>query len=174
MALNKVGYFYAKLLQKVVTHTSETICNFYRRGGVKVGINDVICGYIPMGEPQLVEIKNNCVISSDVSFITHDHSINKVTDKGSNLFGKIIIGNNCFIGQGSTIMYGVELADNIIVGSGSVVTTSFCENNIIIAGNPAKKIGSWDNFRRKYENKAAFRSELEDIIKGSSDKLICK
>ena len=33
-----------------------------------------------MGEPQLVEIKNDCVISSDVSFITHDHSINKVTD----------------------------------------------------------------------------------------------
>jgi len=174
MKFNKIGYFYAKLLQKVVTHTPETICKFYRRGGVKVGKNNVICGYIHMGEPQLVEIKNDCVISSDVSFITHDHSINKVTDKGSNLFGKIIIGNNCFIGQRSIILYGVELADNIIVGSGSVVTTSFKQSNIIIAGNPARIIGSWDNFRKKYENKAAFRSELEDIIQGSTDKLICK
>lgn len=37
MKFNKIGYFYAKLLQKVVTHTPETICKFYRRGGVKVG-----------------------------------------------------------------------------------------------------------------------------------------
>lgn len=63
MKFNKIGYFYAKLLQKVVTHTPETICKFYRRGGVKVGKNNVICGYIHMGEPQLVEIKNDCVIS---------------------------------------------------------------------------------------------------------------
>jgi len=33
MKFNKIGYFYAKLLQKVVTHTPETICKFYRRGG---------------------------------------------------------------------------------------------------------------------------------------------
>lgn len=174
MRLNIMGYFWAKILQKVITHTPETICKFYRRVGVQVGRNNVICCYLQIGEPQLVEIKNDCVISSDVSFITHDHSISKVTDKGSNLYGKIIIGNNCFIGQRSTILYGVELADNIIVGSGSVVTTSFKESNIIIVGNPARIIGTWNNFRKKYENKAAFKSEYEGIIQGSTDKLICK
>ena len=30
---NKKGYFYAKLVQRIVTHTPETICKFYRRGG---------------------------------------------------------------------------------------------------------------------------------------------
>ena len=174
MRLSKMGYFLSKIKQKIVTHNHETICEFYRRGGVKVGKNNIIWDYIPIGEPGLVEIKNDCVISSEVSLITHDHSINKVTDKGSNLFGRIVIGNNCFVGQRSTILYGVELADNIIVGSGSVVVSSFSESNIIIAGNPARKIGTWNEFREKYQEKAAFRTELDDIIRGSIDKLVHK
>lgn len=127
-----------------------------------------------MSEPKIIEIKNNCVLASEVSIITHDHSINKVTDKGSNLFGRVVIGNNCFLGHRSTILYGVELADNIIIGSGSVVVSSFHESNIIIAGNPAKKIGTWEDFKIKYEDKAAFRNELEDIADGEIDKLVRK
>lgn len=174
MKLSKFKYFLAKVKQKTITHSPETISEFYRAGGVKIGRNNVICDYMSIGEPELLEIKNDCVISSEVSFITHDHSINKVSDNGSNLFGKIIIGNNCFVGQRSTILYGVELADNIIVGSGSVVVSSFDESNIIIAGNPAKKIGTWSEFKKKYEDKAAFRAELDGIIGGSIDKLIYK
>lgn len=174
MRLSKIGYRLAKIKQKYLTHSHETICEFYRRGGVKVGKNSIICAYIPIGEPELVEIKNDCVISSEVSFVTHDHSISKVTDKGSNLFGRIVIGNNCFVGQRSIILYGVELADNIIVGSGSVVVSSFCESNIIIAGNPARKIGTWDKFREKYQEKAAFNAEIDDIICGNIDKLVHK
>ena len=55
-------------------------------------------------------------------------------------FGAISIGNNCFIGANSVILLGVTLADNIVVAAGSVVTKSFFENNIIIGGNPAKKL----------------------------------
>lgn len=172
--LSRLGYFLAKVKQKLITHSPETICEYYRQAGMKIGRNNIICDYIPVEEPWLVYIKNDCVISSQVSFITHDHSINKVTDKGSNLFGKIVIGNNCFVGQRSTILYGVELADNIIVGSGSVVVSSFQESNIIIAGNPARKIGTWDSFRAKYEEKAAHRAELNGIIDGSIDKLVQK
>lgn len=65
------------------------------------------------------------------------------------MFGKIVVGNNCFIGERATLLYGVELADNIIVAAGSVVTKSFSESNIIIGGNPAKKISTWEQFRKK-------------------------
>ena len=173
-SLNYLGYIIAKIKQKVFTHNPETISDYYRLGGMEVGYRCILCDYYKIGEPKLVIIKDDCVISSDVVFVTHDHSINKVTDKGSNLFGKIVIGNNCFIGQRSTLLYGVELADNIIVGAGSVVVESFDESNIIIAGNPAKKIGTWDSYKNKYENKAAFREKLPNIIGGNSNKLIKK
>ena len=87
----------------------------------------------------MIEIKNNVCVSIDVKFVTHDFSVKKVLPDKANLFGKIEIGNNCFISERSTLLYGVELADNIIVAAGSVVTKSFTESNIIIGGNPAKK-----------------------------------
>lgn len=118
MGLTKSGYGLAKIKQKLITHSPESIADYYRKSGMRIGNNVTICGYMPIGEPELVEIKDDCVISSEVDFITHDYSIYKVTDKGSNLFGKITIGKNCFVGQRSTILYGVELADNIIVGGG--------------------------------------------------------
>ena len=169
-----LGYLFAKVVQKLITHSSETISDYYRRCGVEVGKNTVICCYIPISEPALVSIGNDCVLSSEVALITHDHSINKVTEKGSNLFGKIVIGDNCFIGQRSIILYGVTLPDNTIVGSGSVVVKSFSENNTIIAGNPAKRIGNWEDFKEKYEEFAAFRNELEDIVQGKLNKIVEK
>lgn len=164
------SYCIAKIKYKI-THNREVVSNFYRKEGIKVGKNCVICSFLKIAEPFLVEIGDDCVVSSDVLFITHDHSINKVTDR-SNLFGRIIIGNNCFIGQGSILLYGVELSSNIIVASESVVTRSFDEGNIIIGGNPAKKIGTWDNFKRKHADKAVNRDELEGIVNGSIDKLV--
>lgn len=59
------------------------------------------------------------------------------------------IGDNCFIGARSLIMYGVELANNIIVAAGSVVCNSFYNEGVIIGGNPAKVIGTWDDFENK-------------------------
>ena len=139
--MNKLGYYLAKITQKLITHSPETISNYYRRCGVEIGNNTIICGYIPISGPSLVHIGDNCVLSSDIALITHNHSISKVTDNGSNLFGQIIIGNNCFIGQRVTLLYGVTLPDNTIVGSGSVITHSFRKKNTIIAGNPGKIIG---------------------------------
>ncbi len=52
----------------------------------------------------------------------------------------VIIGNSCWIGMNSIILPGVHLGDMTIVGAGSVVTKSFPEGNIVIAGNPAKII----------------------------------
>ena len=100
-------------------------------------------------EPFLVRIGDNCTICDGVDFVTHDNSIIKVDKSCPNLFGFITIGNNCFIGERSIVMYGVTLADNIIVASGSVVVNSFLEERIIIGGNPARKIGTWDDFIAK-------------------------
>lgn len=51
-----------------------------------------------------------------------------------------VIGDNVIIGMGSMIIGGVTIADNITIGAGAVVTKSFLEPGITIAGVPAKKI----------------------------------
>ncbi|KJS71090.1 MAG: hypothetical protein JL56_15700 [Desulfotomaculum sp. BICA1-6] len=128
----------------------EIINNFFRKCGVKIGKNATICCNMLSSEPYLINIGDNVTISNDVQIITHDNSIIKIT-KGekTDIFGEVVIGNNCFIGARSIIMYGVTLTNNIIVAAGSVVTKSFYEPYTIIGGNPAKKIGSWDAFFAK-------------------------
>jgi serine O-acetyltransferase len=53
-----------------------------------------------------------------------------------------IIGNHVWIGAGAKIMGDVTIADYIIIGANSVVTKSFLEPDITIAGIPAKKISN--------------------------------
>lgn len=51
-----------------------------------------------------------------------------------------IIGNNVDIGFGAILIGKIKIADGIKIGANSVVTKSFLEPNITIAGVPAKKI----------------------------------
>lgn len=98
----------------------------------------------------------------------------KVSPSCYNLFGYVVIGDNCFIGQRSTIMYGVTLANNIIVASGSVVCNSFDEERIIIGGNPAKKIGTWDSFIAKSQDMAMSRYEVKEMMIKHPEKFVKK
>jgi serine O-acetyltransferase len=50
------------------------------------------------------------------------------------------IGNNVYIGPGAKIFGDIVIADGIAIGANSVVTRSFTEPNIGIAGVPARKI----------------------------------
>lgn len=104
--------------------------------------------------------------------MTHDNSISKISPDTVNLFGKIIIGNNCFLGENSTYLYGVTLADNIIVAAGSVVVDSFTAERIIIGGNPARIIGTWDNFFEKSHDKARGRKDIKQVLEECPELLI--
>ncbi len=57
--------------------------------------------------------------------------------KGLNLITEI--GNDVWVGYGSTIMQGVKIHDGSIIAAGSVVTKD-ADAYSIYAGNPAKKI----------------------------------
>ena len=50
------------------------------------------------------------------------------------------LGDNCYIAPGAKLYGGISIADNIVIGANAVVNKSFEENNIAIAGMPAKKI----------------------------------
>ena len=168
----RILYWLTKIRYYLSGRNQEIMNAFYRKQGVKVGERCLLCTSPLTSESFLIEIGDDVVISTDVTFVTHDHSIMKVIPDGPNLFGKIVIGNNCFIGERSVLMYGVELAENIIVASGSVVTKSFPQSNVIIGGNPAKVIGTWESFREKNIGRAVSAKKIRDLVKTDPDVLI--
>lgn len=49
------------------------------------------------------------------------------------------IGNNVFIGPNAVIVGKIKIANNILIGANTFVNQSFLEENITLAGCPAKK-----------------------------------
>ena len=147
--MKNIEYTFMKSFGKVVSifgvSKKKLTTKWFRHYGMTVGDNCTICCNILPSEPYLVTIGNNVTISAPVQLLTHDNSIIKISRGAvTDTFGSISIGDNCFIGANTVILPGVTLADNIIVAAGSIVTKSFFENNIIIGGNPARKITTWD------------------------------
>lgn len=65
------------------------------------------------------------------------------------IYGKIEIGQNCFIGCRTTILPNVKIGDNSIIGACSLVNRDIPANSIA-AGNPCKVICSLDEYRKKH------------------------
>lgn len=59
---------------------------------------------------------------------------------GVNIARGVVVGDNCYIAPGVKILADVSLSDNLQIGANAVVSKSFEEPNMTIAGVPAKKI----------------------------------
>lgn len=60
-------------------------------------------------------------------------------------------------------MYGVSIPNNTIVAAGSVVTKSISEERVILGGNPAKVISTWDKFYDKNKKKGISKYKIKEI-----------
>ncbi len=106
-------------------------------------------------DPKLIKFHNNVIVTSNVTFVNHDifHlGLNKL-GKGNFYYhtGCIEIMDNVFIGCNSTILGNVRIGPNAIIAAGSVVTKDVPENSVV-AGIPAKKIGTFDSYIKKRQN----------------------
>ena len=155
--MNKVKYLFILVLSRILGRGNDFIVGQFRKCGMTIGEGTHIFSNIP-AEPYLIEIGSNSSISTNVSFVTHDASVGVFLgrDNKSDLCVRIKIGNNCFIGNNSILLYGVSLPDRTLVASGSVVTKSVTESGLILGGNPARVIGRVDDFLEK--NKELFLS----------------
>lgn len=97
-----------------------------------------------------VTFGDNVFIAPNCCFTTAEHAIDPEQRKaGMEIAKPICVGNNVWIGAGSTILAGVTIGDNSVIGAGSVVTKSI-PANVIAVGVPCKvqrEITEQDKFR---------------------------
>lgn len=121
-------------------------------------------------EPWLIEIGENCLITQNVRFMTHDGSVNVVRRLGEeykNLlkFGKIVVEDNVFIGANSVIMPNVKIGSFSIIASGSYVTKDVPKEEVW-GGVPAKKICTTREYADKLKEIGSnYLPEIESLLK---------
>lgn len=87
-----------------------------------------------------VNIGRNCMIGPRVSICTATHPVDSEQRVSGDEYGApIAIGDNVWIGAHAVINPGVTLGNDVVVASGAVVTQSF-QDNVVIAGVPAKVV----------------------------------
>lgn len=95
----------------------------------------------------LIEIGNNVTIAPNVQIIAHDASTKRLL--GYTRIGKIKIEDNVFVGAGTIVLPNVTIGTNCIIGAGSLVSRDI-PANVVAAGNPARVIGSLEEFLIKH------------------------
>lgn len=90
-------------------------------------------------ESAKIIIGNNVNISTDVIMNTGFLNINSKNNNKTHLGKEIIIEDGVWIASNAIINPGVIIGKNSVIGAGAVVTRNV-EQNIVVAGVPAKKI----------------------------------
>ena len=151
-----------------------------RSRGVRIGENvNLINTSIDWSHGFLVSIGNRVTLTG-VKILAHDGSTQ--IPFGVSRVGRVSIGDEVFVGHGTIILPGVRIGSRVVVGAGSVVTRDIPDNSVA-AGNPARVVGTNDDFLKKHaaqmesrpvyhtlwtekteEDKAQMYRELEDGI----------
>lgn len=92
-----------------------------------------------------VELGDNVVLGPAVKIWSVNHVFARddvhIMDQGYD-FKPVVIGRGVWIGGDCFIMPGARIGDHAVVAAGSVVGAKDIEPYAIVAGNPARKVGS--------------------------------
>ena len=108
----------------------------------------------------LIEIGDNVTFSIRVTVLAHDASMKKMI--GYARIGKVVIGDNVFVGANATILPGITVGKNSVIGANSVVTKDVPEGSVV-AGNPARILCSMEEWSTK------IKADFGAAIKFSED-----
>lgn len=85
-----------------------------------------------------VTFGSNVFVAPNCCFTTAEHSIDPEQRKsGVEIAKPITVGNNVWIGAGSTVLAGVTIGDNSVIGAGSVVKKDI-PPNVVAVGDPCR------------------------------------
>lgn len=162
---------YLLLMSITPTKKKYLWCQLFHK--VKFGKNVTVIGFPRWAsEAYLITVGSDVTIAHHVVFHTHDGGVRVFRNNfpGMNVYGKITIGNNVFIGSDTIIMPNVSIGNNVVIGSGSVVTNNI-PDGVVAAGVPARPLKSIKEYRENCLKKGMVlpadlsRKEKEDFIK---------
>jgi len=128
--------------------------NLYRQNGTKFDPSHCY----------LIEIGDNVTFANNVQILAHDQSPR--THIGYGKVGKVVIGNNAFIGAKALILSNVVIGDNVIIGAGSVVTKDIPANSVAV-GIPARVIGTTEDYITKCKDELRTKSIFDKTYGGT-------
>jgi acetyltransferase-like isoleucine patch superfamily enzyme len=124
-----------------------------RHGGLyAMGEHCVIQANVTITDPAHVRLGNNVHLTGCTLF-GHDGTVamlKQMSGRRLDRVGRIDIGDNVFVGHQAIIMPGISIGSNVVVGAGAIVTRDVAPNTIV-AGNPARPIGTVDAMLDRYE-----------------------
>ncbi len=135
--------------------------------GTKIGDNTIIGSFVDLGKNVTlgkncniqahVTISNDCVLGDNVFIAPNSSLLNDKYPK-STFMTPPIIKDGAAIGGGVTILPNVTVGEKAVVGGGSVVAKDVPPRTVV-AGCPAKKVMSLEEFEKKREEFLAERSK---------------
>lgn len=107
---------------------------------IEIGDNFYADANCVIDDHALVTIGNDCILSPQVGIYTLAYPLNpKKRKEGYEYARPVHIGNNVWIGGGTTIYPGVTIGNNVVISPGAVVINDI-PDNVLVAGNPAQII----------------------------------
>jgi acetyltransferase-like isoleucine patch superfamily enzyme len=124
-------------------------------GGSQIHIGSGLSSYkdinIVAKNGKNIFIGDECMFAREIMIRNNDGHIilDRETGEVLNKPEDIVIENNVWIGMRSVILKGSLVKSGSVIGAMSLVNKKFDEENILIAGVPAKKIRSNIEWRRE-------------------------
>ena len=144
-----------KFVLKTTLHRTIRHTTFGLEGGSEIYVGSGVSSYrdinIVAKNGKNIYIGDECMFAREIMVRNNDGHVilDKETGELLNPPEDIRIGNNVWIGMRSMILKGAEIASGSVIGAMSLVNKKFSEENILIAGVPAKKIRSGVEWRRE-------------------------
>jgi len=112
--------------------------------------------------PYLIEIRDNCRISTGVRFMAHDATTSHRI--GVTRVAKVRILEGTFIGEYAIILPGVTIGPNALIAAGAVVNRDIGED-MCAAGNPARPYGKFSELLERYSKKITEETifDMQDV-----------
>lgn len=131
---------------------------YQRSRGAKIGEDVVLINCRIDDQFQYLLSIGNHVTITGATILTHDASTKRAL--GFTKCGRVDIGDNVFIGDGSVILPNTKIGNRVIVGAGAVVAKNIPDDSVVI-GNPCKIICSYDDYlfhmKEKFERGGALQ-----------------